>query len=123
MCVFLKKIIKILFKADTNMLCSAHNKAGAAFHIANDEALCSLLCRYSFSSSHHTIQALSTKCGCHFLVAPSQNALFNYEKPERAAVEKGNTVRLGIWGGSGTAGSSVDLTTQGMNRVNGFQNR
>lgn len=50
------------------------------------------------SPSHHTLCALSTKCGSHFLVAPSQNALFNYGKPERAAVEKGNTVRDKVGG-------------------------
>lgn len=32
-------------------------------------------------------------------------------------------MELGAGGGSGTAGSGMDLTTQGMNRVNGFQNR
>ncbi len=81
---------------------------------------------YNSSSSHHTLLALSTKCGSHFLIAPSQNALFNYGKPERVAAEKGNTVRLGTLagrGGGGIAGSNMDLTTQGVNLVNGFENR
>lgn len=130
-CVFFRRHLKIIFKADTKMFCSVHDKAWAASHIDNDEASCSALWDTTLHSQP-TLLALSTKCGSHFLVAPSQNALFNYGKPERVAVEKESTVRLGIWGGWGwwwwggcsrTAGSSMDLTTQGMNRVNGFQNR
>lgn len=79
--------------------------AWAATHIDNAEASCTL--EYS-SSSSYTLSTLSTQCGSHFLVAPSQNALFNYGKPEMAVVEKGNTV---IWRELG--GEAGDLGQQG----------
>lgn len=46
-----------------------------------------------------------------------------------AVADKGISVRFGMWwfvgwrGGRVIWGSSEDMTTQGMNGVNGFQNR
>lgn len=57
----------------------------------------------------YTALVLFTKYGSHFHLVATQSALFNY----------GNLKRGGSW----TAESSMDLTTKGMNRVNGFQNR
>lgn len=53
---------------------------------------------YNFSAAHHTLFSPFNKMWQPFsCIAPSQNALFNYGKPERAVVEKENTVGVGIW--------------------------